>query len=99
MPTERGGELRGRWHVAVELDGSPQRLVEEGAVVKRTWTVVPVVPCDETAVERAAKALYELWISKLPTGSQFFEFDEMAEDLREEAIVALRAAAGEQADG
>lgn len=47
---------------------------------------------DPAAVERGARALYELWISKLPTGSQFFDFDEMAEDLREEAVACLRAA-------
>ena len=71
--------MEGRWTITVDRHGD---IVDDGTT-SRTDEVVPVVPCDEEAIERGVLALHT-W---MPYSSEI---------AREAVEAVLRAAAGTQ---
>lgn len=64
--------MDGRWEVLLTAAGTLK-----GAQDPRTpvhgdgWEIVPVVPCDEAAIERAVFALSELLAAGLPSSLEY----------------------------
>ena len=78
----------GRWTIPVTANGAlivDDELLDE----QRGDRMVPVVPCDEAAIERAARALYKEWLAH---SNMLRDFEEVREGFEEEARRVLAAA-------
>lgn len=82
--------MQGRWQMMVRPDGSAPgaaKAPDEGAL-RHGWSCVPVLPCDDAAIERAGRAL----AARAGDGEAYDRGEAWAREWREDAEAALRGA-------
>lgn len=94
---ERTG-VQGRWTICPRTSRSQWDFAFKAGVTTRE-PGVPAIPCDDAAIDRAARAMFADWVDSDWGYTGPGEWDELGDELQAEwrasAVKVLRAAAGE----